>query len=165
MAQIGYTAAETLLKLLRSSRGIENALAQICLREDMQIPAIAENQTQGQNVASDLAEKNQAVRYPALYVYCDKAQNTLREKFRSFSGTARLNIEIRASKEKLDGLERLLHLYVDAVTQVLTQSRGDWGQGICYSGAYEVQVAAAKAGGANYIQSAKVVLEVGVSQA
>lgn len=164
MAHIGYTSAETLLNLLRSNSGIANALAQISLREDMQIPALGENQIFGQNVPSELAEKGQTFRYPALYVYCDKVQNPLREKFRLFSGKARLNIEVRMSKERLDGLEYLLHLYVDAITQVLLQSRGDWGQGICYSGEYEVQFSAAKQGGTNYIQSAKIILEVGVSQ-
>jgi hypothetical protein len=164
MAQIGYMAAETLANLLRSSAGLENAVAKISQREGRAFPSIAGEQIIGQNVPSEVAEKGKTVRYPALYVYCDRVQNPLREKFRMFSGTARLNVEVRASKESLEGLERLLHLYVDAVTEVLVQSRGDWGQGICYSGEYDVQFSAVKVGALNYLQSARIVLDVAVSK-
>jgi hypothetical protein len=164
MARIGYTAAETLVNILRSSSGVASTLAQISEREDMQLPTVGADQIIGHNVSIEIAEKGKGFQYPALYVYCDKVQNPMREKFRLFSGVVRLNVEVRASKESVEGLERLVHMYVDAVTGVLLQSRGDWGQGISYSGEYEVQFSSAKVGGSNYVQAAKIILDVAVSQ-
>ena len=90
--------------------------------------------------------------------------NSQREKFRKFSGRARLNIEIKVSHTRSEGLERSLETYVDAVTEVLHRSQGDWGRGLGYSGAYEVHFEAVTQGGRNFLQTAKVVLEVDVSQ-
>jgi len=64
----------------------------------------------------------------------------------------------------MERLERKLQLYVDAVTAVLERNRGDWGQGMSYAGGYEIQFGAVKSGGKNYIQAAKLALEVDVSQ-
>ena len=41
------------------------------------------------------------------------------------------------SQDRLEGLERLLDIHVDAVTRILDQNRGDWGNGMFYSGGYE----------------------------
>jgi hypothetical protein len=164
VAQVGSITANTLLGLLCSSSGLPSAVAEVSMRENTALPEIGEEQMFAQNVSSDLAEKGQAFRYPAVYVYCDKTANLLREKFRKFSGTARLNVEIRISHNRMEELDRDLQLYVDAVTEVLHRNYGDWGQGISYSGGYEVQFGAVKQGGKNYVQTAKVVLKVDVSQ-
>ena len=151
MAQVGRIAAETLLGLLRSSTGLGNALAKISTRESVQIPLPGQSQMFVQNVSSDIAEKSQTFRYPALYVYCDKVSNLLRERFRRFSGSARLNIEIRVSQDRLEGLEERLQLYVDAVTEVLHESQGSWDGKMCYAKGYEIQFTSAKFGGRTYI--------------
>ena len=164
MAQIGSVTTDTLLGLLRASSGLPSAIAEIAMRENVTLPKFDEAQLLAQNVSSDLAEKSQTFRYPAVYVYCDKISNSLREKFRKFSGTARLNIEIRFSRNRPEGLENDLQLYVDAVTEVLHSNRGDWGRGICYSGAYEIKFGSVERGGQNFRQAARVVLEVDVSQ-
>ena len=79
--------------------------------------------------------------YPSLNVYCEKIANTLKEKFRSFSGSVQMTIEVRHSQDRLDGLQDALELYVDSVTQVLDAERGDWGSGMFYAGGYEVTLA------------------------
>jgi hypothetical protein len=58
----------------------------------------------------------------------------------------------------------MLQLYVDAVTRVLDRSRGDWSEGMYYTGGYEVTFGAVKRGGKNFVQTAKVAFEVGVSR-
>ena len=70
----------------------------------------------------------------------------------------------RVSESRLERLERKLETYVDAATEVLHQSQGDWGRGVSYSGSYEAVFEAVKRGGRNYLHTAKVVLEVDVSQ-
>ena len=164
MANISIETGETLLNLLRADSGVNASIGEIAMEEGAALPELGSSQILSGNAGGDLAEKGHRLRYPVLFVYCDKLTNSLREKFRKFSGTARLNVEIRVSHGTLEGLERTLQRYVNAVTEVLYSSRGDWGRGMSYGGGYQVNLAAAKAGGKNFIQTATVVLEVDVSQ-
>ncbi len=51
----------------------------------------------------------------------------------------------------------------DTVTGILSASRGDWGNGMFYNGAYQVSYGSVKRGGKNFLQTAKVSCEMGVS--
>ncbi len=62
------------------------------------------------------------------------------------------------------GIEDQLRLYVDAVTQVLDANRGSWGQGVFFTGGYEVNFDPVQHGGQNFLQIAKVTLEVDLSE-
>jgi hypothetical protein len=55
-----------------------------------------------------------------------------------------------------------LHSYVDAIVQVLADSRGDWGDGIFYGGGYQITFGGVRHGGRNFLQLAKIsfVLEI-----
>jgi hypothetical protein len=117
-----------------------------------------------QNVAADLAERSVTVKYPLVSVYCEKIANDLREKFRSFSGTVQMAVEVRHSQDRLEGIEDGLEQYTDAITSILNASRGDWGDGMFYAGGYEVSFGAVKRGGKNFTQAAKVIFEVVVSR-
>jgi hypothetical protein len=117
-----------------------------------------------QNVAAELAERSGTVKYPAVSVFCEKIANELREKFRSFSGSVRMAIEIRHSQDRLEGIEDAVEQYTEAITSTLSASRGDWGDGMFYNGGYEVTFGAVKRGGKNFAQTAKVTFEVGVSR-
>jgi hypothetical protein len=139
-------------------------MAEIQLRDSRPVPELSEAQMLGGNLGGESAEQPRSLQYPALLVYCDKVINSQREKFRKFSGKARLNVEIKVSDNRPDGLGLSLETCVDAVTEVLHRSQGDWGQGMSYSGAYEVQFEPVKRGGKNFVQTGKVVLEVDVSQ-
>jgi hypothetical protein len=122
------------------------------------------SQIRTQNVASDTAERALGMKYPAINVYCEKIVNGLREKFRSFSGTAQMTMELRHSQDRLEGLQQRLEMYVDAAMGMLNQSRGDWGDGMFFGGEYEVTFGPVKQGGKNFIQVAKVTFEIGVSK-
>lgn len=115
------------------------------------------------NLSVELSDRSTEVKYPAVYIYCDKVANLLTEKFRTFSGQARVVIEVRFSQDKPDGLESGLESVVDAVIQVLDQNRGDWGQGMFFAGAWEVAYGPLKHGGRNFIQIAKITYPVEVS--
>jgi hypothetical protein len=103
------------------------------------------------------------VQYPVFYVYCEKISNQLREKFRTFSGRARMAVEVRVSQEGLEELGRKTELYAEAVTDVLDRNRGDWGGGLFYGGGYEVAFGAVKRGGKGFVQTAKIGFDVEVS--
>ena len=154
MTQIGSQARGKLINRLSTPSGLANLV----------VGGGGTPQVLAQNVAADLLDKTTAVQYPAVSVYCEKITNDLREKFRSFSGTVQLAIEVRHSQDRLDGIENALEQYADAVTQTLTASRGDWGDGMFFAGAYQVSFGAVKKGGRNFTQAAKVTFEVGVSR-
>jgi hypothetical protein len=116
-----------------------------------------------QNTPVALAERSVAVKYPVVLVYSDRTRNLLTEKFRTFSGKVRMVAEVRVSQDRIDGIEDQLRLYVDSITQVLDTNRGNWGQGVFFTGGYEVNYEAVQHGGRNLLQIAKVTFEVDLS--
>ena len=116
------------------------------------------------NASIDITEKTGHAQYPALLVYCDKLSNSLKEKFRQFSGKARIIVEARYSQDVLSGLEVNTEIYVDSVCALLDNSRGDWGSGFFYSGGYDVSFEPVVRGGKNFLQRAKVAFDVEVSK-
>lgn len=163
MAWVGSTVTAQALQLLSGPQGLNACLSTLAQAANMNLPPVPPNQLLAQNVSADLAERSSDVKYPTISVYCEKIVNQLKEKFRAFSGKAVMAIEVRVSQDKLGGLEDLLQAHIDAVTQVLDQSRGDWGEGMYYTGGYEAALGPVKHGGRNFIQTAKVTFEVGVS--
>ena len=73
-------------------------------------------------------------------------------------------VEVRHSQDRLEGLQETVEVYADSVIQVLTEGRGNWGDGMFFGGGYEVAFGAVKRGGRNLIQTAKVTFEIGVSR-
>jgi len=163
MAGIGSQAAAAVVQLLSSPRGVSAYLGDQQESGSGNGAATAQVPIRAQNVAADLAEQGEIVRYPAIQVYCEKLVNSLIEKFRTFSGTVQMVAEVRHSQDRLQGLQESLEQYTDALTQVLDGNRGDWGSGMFYAGGYQVAYGAVKHGGKNYIQVAKVTFEIGVS--
>jgi hypothetical protein len=161
--RIGTLAAGKVIVLMTGTTGVSANAAALTLAGDAAAPAFSAAQIRTQNVAADLAEKGDPVSYPAANIYCEKIVNSLVEKFRSFSGTLQMAIELRASRDRLSGLQDELELYSDSVMQMLDTNRGDWGDGMYYCGGYQVTFGAVKHGGKNYIQTAKVTFEIGVS--
>jgi hypothetical protein len=129
----------------------------------VEIAGIAAESVIAQNAPVALMEKSSAVKYPVVLVYSDRVQNLLIEEFRNFSGKVRTVAEVRASQDRIEGLEESVRLYVDAVTQVLDANRGDWGQGMFFTGGYEVKFDPVQHGGRNVLQVAKVIFEVDLS--
>jgi len=163
MAQVGSVGARKLVHMLAGGDGLPASVAAVAEAADERLQPIGTAQIVAQNVAADLIERSSTVRYPAVHVYCERLSNTLREKFRTFSGKAHLAMEVRSSQDRLEGLERQVQLYVDAVTAVLDGRRGDWGDGLFYGGGYEAVFGPVKRGGKNYVQTAKITIEVDVS--
>jgi hypothetical protein len=163
MARISRIVTSALNGHLTGDQGVPDKVGQLILEgEDRLSPLSAADILNG-HVAAEIAEKTSGVRYPVIYVYCQKVKNELREKFRTFSGTVDLAVEIRVSHEHMSDLQDSLQMYVEAVTDVLDKKRGHWTAGIFYTGGYEIQYGPIKRGGRSFIQSAKVELTVNVS--
>lgn len=160
MLQIAIETTRKLAGLLSSPSGMPAVVAAISSEQGLALPAITPHQIIAQNVTPELAEHTTASKYPLIYVYCSKLVNDLREKFRTFSGDAQMVVEARISQDRLERIDTNLHAYVDAVTAVLDNNRGDWGDGVFYGGGYEITFGGVKQGGRNFIQIAKVSLAV-----
>lgn len=164
MAQAASIAAQAVVNLLTATdQGLAGAIGQIATNTGATLPPILPENIVHQNTPAALGEKHLTAKYPAVQVYVDRVQNLLIEKFRTFSGKVRTVAEIRASQDRIEGLEEQLRMYVDAVTQILDANRGSWGQGLFYTGQYEVRFEAVQQGGRNFLQTAKVVFEVDLS--
>ena len=164
MASTGSIVARKMVEFLTTpATGVNAAVAQIAEESAVALAPIPPEHIQAQNVAIELNERSQVVKYPVVNVYVDRVRNLLTEKFRRFSGKLRTVAEVRVSQDRIEGIETQLRLYVDAVTQVLDTNRGSWGEGAFYTGGYEVTIDAVRHGGKNFLQIAKVTFEVDLS--
>lgn len=164
MAQAASIAAGKVVAMFADPiAGLTPVLAEIAVNAGVELAGIAAGSVLAQNAPVALMEKSSAVKYPVVLVYSDRVQNLLTEKFRNFSGKVRTVAEVRASQDRIEGLEERVRLYVDAVTRVLEVNRGDWGQGMFFTGGYEVKFDPVQHGGRNVLQVAKVIFEVDLS--
>jgi len=162
MVSITQSVTGYLFAILTSDSGIRCQLATMSMERVPNWPTDIKS-IRVQNAAAELAERSQPVQYPAVYIYCDRLVNSLKEKFTRFSGKARIVIEVRASQDRIDDLDTYLQFLVDATCAVLDTSRGSWNAGAYYAGGYEVAYSAICSGGMNYIQAAKISCDVEIS--
>jgi hypothetical protein len=163
MLSIARRATLKLQEVLTAPNGLNASLAALAQSGSVTVPPISPNNLFTDNVSSHIAEKSVEPKYTAIYIYCDKMANALTEKFRSFSGTVEMMIDVRVSQDRLEGIDRASQLYTAAVTQTLNQNRGDWGQGLFYAGRYEVSFGPVKHGGRNFIKSTKISVQLDAS--
>jgi hypothetical protein len=163
MFSMARQATSKLVQIMNAPGGLNTNVAALAQAESVTLSPVPATHFFTDNVASDVAEKSADVKYTAVYVYCGKIVNDLKEKFRTFSGSLQMEIDVRVSQDRLDGMDRTSQLYMDAVTQILDQNRGDWGQGLFYPGGYEVSFGPVKHGGRNFIKSATVSFQVNAS--
>jgi len=163
MLLIAGTSTQKVLGVLAAGSGLPAALEALTIQQGLTLPAIAAHQIIPQNVAPEVSDQSTVNKYPLVYVYCTKVVNELREKFRTFSGDTQMIVEVRVSQDRLEQIETNLQAYVDAVTQVLDNSRGDWGDGMFFDGGYEITFGGVKHGGRNFLQIAKVSFALEIS--
>jgi hypothetical protein len=164
MSQAGFAAVRQLVSMLADEvSGVQPELLEIAHSRGLDLQADLPASVVQQNVSPELLDKTGVQTYPAAHVMCERVSNQLTEKFRTFSGTVGLAVDLRVTHDRLDALEEQIHAFVDAVTAILDRSRGEWGKGVFFSGAYEVTFSPIKRGGRNYVQTARVRLNVNVS--
>lgn len=127
------------------------------------VPPVYMASVQIGHAPAELMEISLPLKYPTVNIFCEKLENSLKEKFRTFSGTGRLILEIRHSQDQIQNVQQALENYVSAVCQILDGNRGDWGSGLFYAGGYDVQFGSVKRGGKSFVQTARVALTVDIS--
>jgi hypothetical protein len=164
MAHIASAITWKVIRRMTSVATGVNANLEAFTQDGAAIPApLDPAQVRSGNIASDLLDRSSTVQYPAANIYCDKIVNSQIEKFRTFSGTLQMAIDLRHSEDRLDNVQSNLETYADAVMAVLAASLGDWGGGMYYAGGYQIAFGPVKHGGKNFIQTAKITFEIGVS--
>src|SRR5271154_639858 len=138
MAGLSGTLTSIVVSMLTSTTTGVNARVGAIENADLSLEAPGIRTITALNASIEISEKAGIVQYPALLVYCDKLSNTLKEKFRQFSGQAHVVVEVRHSQDGLTGIQSNVEVYVDAVCALLDDSRGDWGAGLFYAGGYDV---------------------------
>jgi hypothetical protein len=153
----------TLANLLTANRALSLQIAAVEAEFGYTLPVIPSSQIILSLADADTIDRRQQISYPRIAVYADRVVNNLREKFRTLSGTVSATIAVSASADLVDQVEQWIHYYVEAVTNVLRQNIGDWGNGMFFPGTYDVQLQPPKPGGSGFVQTATVTCIVSVS--
>lgn len=162
MALVASVVTGKVVQLLAAN--LAPAGAAVDQQEGISLPALSAAQVVTGNVPPEIVEKAIGAQYPQFRVSCERVTNSLREKYRTFSGQAQVVIETLVTQDRLEGIEDQLHACVESVTAVLDESRGDWGDGALYNGGYDISFGSVKYGGRNFLQGARVAITVDVSK-
>ena len=160
MANLCLAALESLRTFLLASDGINAELAVIGGRDMSYLDPLMDETVLFQNVLDALADSNEPVVYPAVYLYSDRLDNRLIEKFSKFSGLIFVVADVRVTEERIVGLEPQLARYVEALTAVLENHQGQWTDNLAYNGEYRVKFQQIQQGGQNFLQTARVEIEI-----
>src|SRR5471032_3689315 len=99
-AKIGSAVAAMVIGRVTGPAGVNSILAALAQADQNLAGPLNVAQVRSQNVAADLAERGGTVKYPAVNVYCEQIVNQMTEKFRMFSGTVQMAVEVRHSQDR-----------------------------------------------------------------
>lgn len=148
---------------LQNEGALQSRVQSVSQAAGLSLPGITPGQVILSSAAPDMGDTNLEFTYPRVCLYVPTVRNLLTERFRSFSGTVLAVAEIWASASYITECDQWIHYYLDALAGLLEESRGDWGDGVYFSGIYDAQINAPKAGGFGFVQSAKLSCTIQVS--
>ncbi len=160
MANLCIAALTNLRDYLLDSDGINVGLSEVAARDGVYLPPITSGTVLFEHVPSKMADENEPAVYPAVYLYCERMENQLLEKFRKFSGRIWIVADVRVSGERFLGLEAKSARYVEGLTKVLEEHVGKWSDNLAYSGVHKVRFKGVEHGGRNFLQRAEVEIEL-----
>jgi len=163
MSYIATTATAAMTELLSGQTGVHYRLAQRLVESDGPLSELVSPLIRTGHLSVEMADKAQGAAYPQLFVYCERIQNLLREKFSPFSGTVHVAVEVRHSQDRLERLQERAQLYTEAILDVLESCRGEWRPGYCFGGRYEVKFEPVRHGGKNFVQIVRITVPLEVN--
>lgn len=163
MLPLTLIAAQKLANLLTSGGALQNQINTIAALANANIPTIDSTQVVISSVPPDLADKDIQLSYPRVCLYSNIVKNAQTEKFRSFSGAVGVVAEAWASANLVTQTDEWIHYYVEAITSLLRINVGDWGNGMFFSGRYDVKFQQPKAGGLGFVESAAITCSIEAS--
>jgi hypothetical protein len=162
MIPLTLLAAQKFANILTAGGAVTAAITSLAA-DSSEIPVISSQQVLLSSATPDVADKNIQCTYPRVCIYSGTLKNTQLEKFRSFSGAIDVQADIWASADMATQTDLWIHYYLEAVTSVLRQNIGDWGDGIFFGGKYDVKLKSPKAGGYGFVQGAAVACSLDAS--
>ena len=163
MIPLTLLAAQKLSGLLTNANTLQQTVSDLASACSVNVPPITSAQVIMSSASADVADMNLQLTYPRVCVYSSALKNTQAEKFRSFSGSVTITAEVFASGSLVSDTDQWIHFYAEGMTQILRQNIGDWGNGMFFSGVYDIQLQPPKVGGFGYVESAKVTCSINVS--
>jgi hypothetical protein len=164
MLPLTMLAAGKISHLLTDDNALERKIDALAASSGMTVPGILSSRVVPTSASAEMADKDFQLTYPRIGLYSTSIKNTQIEKFRSLSGSISVTAELWASASLLQEADLWIHFYVEAMTEILRQHIGDLGDGIFFSGSYEVQFQPPKVGGFGWVESAKVTCDLNVSR-
>lgn len=163
MTPLTLLAPEKVVGLLTNNASLQMAVNAIAANSGQILPPILTSQIVATAISPELADKNAQMTYPRVCIYCTQIKNSHTQKFRSFSGSIAIVIEVWFSSNLVETTGAGLHYFVEAVTSILRANQGDWGDGFYFSGLYDVQLQVPKPGGFGFVESARVICSLDVN--
>jgi hypothetical protein len=163
MTPLTLLAPQTIASLLTAGNALGESIAAVEQDLGYALPAIPSSQIILSSADADMTDRRQQISYPRIAVYTDRVVNSLREKFRTLSGTVSVTIAVAASADPIEQVEQWIHFYIEAITGVLRENIGDLGNGMFFSGTYDVQLVPPKPGGSGFVQTASITCSLSVS--
>ncbi len=156
MLPLTLSAPAKLANILSASSALDNAVAELAANNNVAVPTIGLSNILLSSVPSEMSDLAEQYTYPRIVIYCSSLQNAQIEKFRSLSGSLSVVAEIWSSGNFVSDPDSWIHYYVEAFTSVIQANIGDWGDGICYLGSFDVQIQPPKRGGFGFLQGASI---------
>lgn len=164
MLPLTLIATQKVANLLTQGNALQTQIATIAGMADEIVPTIGPGQVVISSVSPDLGDKDIQLAYPRVCLYSNIVKNAQTEKFRSFSGAVGVVAEAWASANLVTQTDLWIHYYVEAITSILRNNIGDWGDNMFYSGRYDVKFQQPKAGGLGFVESAAITCSIEVSR-
>jgi hypothetical protein len=164
MLPLTLLASQKVHDLLTSNSALAEKLADLSRSNGASVPAIEPARVYLSSAANDVGDTESRLGYPRVCVYSSGFTNSQYEKFRSLSGSVSTTTDVWTSGNQVEDTDRWIHFYVESIAALLRENPGDWGDGVFFSGIYDVQFQAPRAGGLGFIQLARFRFELTVSQ-
>ncbi|HEX4772712.1 MAG TPA: hypothetical protein VH351_17900 [Bryobacteraceae bacterium] len=164
MLPLTLLAAQKAANLLTANNALSQQIAAAAQAANVALSNVQSGQVVLTASSPDIGDRDVELTYPRVCLYSTGLKNNQGEKFRTLSGTVTVVAEVWASAALVGQTDQSIHFSVDAVTNILQQNLGDWGDGVFFPGIYDVQFQAPKAGGFGFVESAKITVGLLVSR-
>jgi hypothetical protein len=164
MLPLSILAVQKASDLFAKGTALQEEISVLSWSCNINLPPIEAAQIILSSASQDMSDRAIQLAYPRICLYGAEIKNAQVEKFRSLSGSLAAVADIWTSGNLISDVDQWIHFYVEAVTNVLRKNIGDWGDGIFFPGAYDVQFQSPKAGGLGFVQVARVTFNLNVSR-
>jgi hypothetical protein len=164
MLPLTILAMQKLSDLLTTDSALAQELTRIAVSNRANIPTIDAEHVVLSSALNDVGDTDSRLGYPRVCLYSAGFKNSQAEKFCTVSGSVGGTADIWTSANLIDDTDRWIHYYVEAFSALLRRSAGDWGDGLFFSGVYDVQFQPPRTGGLGFVQLARVRFDLLVSQ-